>query len=154
MSPCRSAPRPGQVARIYGWRLFNLRGGKRGKRQSDVESVLQMEREAANGPIPSIVTTRLVESPTPTSRDSSRAADAGHTDRTDNSLVRVVWCGWAGVGANVVWNQWGGQGGQIVRTLLPACAACWMQQQVLQLLPRCAEPPPELCRPHPCACSK
>ncbi|PRW58424.1 serine threonine- kinase isoform B [Chlorella sorokiniana] len=75
------------VARIYGWRLFSAGGGKGGKRQSDVESVLQMEREAANGPIPSIVTTRLVESPTPTSRgSSSRAADAGQTDRTDNSL--------------------------------------------------------------------
>ncbi len=98
-SPCRTPSitarrRPPraccQVARIYGWRLFRPGGAKGGKRRSDVESVLEMEREAANGPIPSIVTTRLVESPTPTSRGSSRAADAGHTDRTDNSLVGIV----------------------------------------------------------------
>lgn len=110
---------PGQVARIYGWRLFTPGRGKGGKRQSDVESVLQMEREATNGPIPSIVTTRLVESPTPTSRGSSRAADAGHTDRTDNSLVRLAGPGW-GEGwsscGNVVLDE-------VVKcTVLPACA--------------------------------
>lgn len=73
------------VARIYGWRLFGRRGGKGGSRRSDVESVLQMEREATLGAVPSIVTTRLVDSPAATSLESSQAAEA---TRTDASMVR------------------------------------------------------------------
>ena len=87
------------VARIYGWRLFVPRGwstgwggssgGDGGKQKGDVEAALEMGRAVSQRSIPSIVTSRLVDDPTPDETPTASQAGPSATEHKRHSLHSI-----------------------------------------------------------------